>query len=504
MNNKQLRACTEHMVPAWHLAAVRCLPVETLYLRDQFFPGQDTFATPEVKITRVSDGARPLGFFTCECATARPRQLDRGYTVETFEPPSIKEKMIISPCEETFDYMTFDEDHNSPATWAQRFEDATVEGDRQMSMARKRREEWMAAQALVKGEYTVEGHQYPKRIVGFERDHNLTGEFIGKDAWDHKSMTVMRWAKQLAYIARMVSRIGCAKVDKIVLGSLAAECLICLDDWMKYVCCDHNNGGIYMPANFRVGASHLMPVDGVQNLGDVLSVGVNLCIYDEWYDGNAKDENGMPTTEPTPYVPPNGMLVIASGGMNGGNSGLQGRTLYGAIRDVHAIGMGPRGAGDVPEFFKSDVNFDLGCYESIMASKPLIVPYNINASAFFTVCSLTDEYGSQMQIRRESIKLTKAQKEAALEERVDQMKEQFADNYARTSAATEAAHQKELLKLQQEAKDANARALAAEKAAEVAAAKAGSAAGKSTGDGDSNNGKKSGGDAKPDDKQPRT
>lgn len=461
MNKSQLKACTDHITPAWHLATVDCMPVETLYLTDTFFPGMDTFDRPEVQIKRRGDGVRPLGFFTCECATGRERTLDLGYTVDTFEPASIKERMTLSPCDEVYDWLTFDEDNNNPMTWAQRFEDAAAEGDRQMAMAKRRRVEWMAAETLVKGEYVVEGHEYPKRTVGFKRDPNLTGTFEGDDAWDSKGMNIKRLGRQIAWLARLVSRIGCAKVDKITLGSVAADKLICLDDWMKWICCDNNNGGVVMPLNFRAGATHLMPVDGVQNLGDILSIGVNVCVYDEWYDGCYTDPaTGLSCPEPTPYVPPNGMIITASGAMNGGNSGLQGRTLYGAIKDVHAIGLGPRGAGDVPEFFKSDVDFDLGCLKSVMISKPLVVPYNINASAYFEVCPMTDEDTEQMEIRRDTLSAARDEREAAAEEKIDALKASLKDNYARDTAELKRQHAEEIAALRTEVEQAKQAAAA--------------------------------------------
>ena len=407
-----------YMTAQWHMGHRRCTHPETLWLTDRLYSMGTVFQQPEVRLDRHHDNNRPMSNYGyCDCDEPMPRTRSNSWTIEVLEPAMIMDRVVVNPCEKGYQYRGFAEAEGTQRGWAERFEDDTLDAQEDMVNAAARRREWLSAQTLFAGEYTMEGESdqdgnatYKKKRLLFNRDPHLEIKLEGDDAWDSKTLSIMGLITFIGYLQNLLSRVGCGqKGTKLVMGALAAQKLMALEDWMKYVCCTANSK-IVLPLNFNPAiVGQPAPLDGVRNLGDIVSLGVEVCVYDGWYTGCKSDANGNPIKAAIPYVPPNMIALVAEGGDNG----YDGYQHYGAIVDGDAAGMGATGNGDMPEFIKSEAKFVTGGRDIIYKSKPLVGAMNINASVVVEVCEMTDTAASPvMTTLLHPERLTKQQKTA--------------------------------------------------------------------------------------------
>jgi len=218
-----------------------------------------------------------------------------------------------------------------------------------------RREEVMAAEALLSGKITVSGEDYPTQIVDFQRDSLLTQALTGNTRWGQSGVKVLDDIEDWAGLVQ--SKSGAA-ARTVVMDPLA---------WRVF----KSNDKVEKLLELRRGTQTSLSIDpripgqGNDKARFAGSVGdFDFWIYNDAYvDDNGQSRNVLP-----------GYSVIL-----GSQSLLEGTRCYGVIQDEKAGYRASR------YFVKSWLEEDPAVRWLLMQSAPLMVPYRPNASFAATV-----------------------------------------------------------------------------------------------------------------------
>jgi len=149
------------------------------FLLDTFFPTIQTFDTESIDFDILKTKAK-LAPFVHPDATARPTRTG-GYETKTFKPAYIKMLEAVKPGRALKRragerYMG----EMSPEARMDAIITDVLDAQRKAILRRK---EWMAAQAVRFGQVVVEGPDYPKQIVDYDRHEDLTVTLLTTARW---------------------------------------------------------------------------------------------------------------------------------------------------------------------------------------------------------------------------------------------------------------------------------------------------------------------------------
>lgn len=294
--------------PRYLAEVVRTAPPVHTFFRDKFFTNVKTFVTKRVDIDIVKGDRRMAAF-------VHPRKggtalLDQGYSTESYAPP------LVNP----YDVTTADqlmerlpgEDLYSGMTPAQRAAQKLTDEYNRLNDAATRREEWMAATAIVEGKIPVVGEGV-NEVINFGLSNKV--KLADAAMWGGKSATIL---KNLDDWVRQVMVNGFANVDMAIMGTTA------LDKFMADA--EIKN----LLDNRRIELGLINPRDlpnGVRYIGHLnrpsLDIYESTDVYlDDWSDpGKA---------EIKPLVPDNKVILISS------NAGYM--MAYGACTYINDAG----------------------------------------------------------------------------------------------------------------------------------------------------------------------
>jgi len=329
-------------------------PVRTWFL-SMFFAITNTSNTKTVDID-VIKGKRRLAPFVAP--NRQGVMVERkGYRTDTFKPPYVKPKMITT-AEDILKRQPGNiiyAPNSSPAIMAaEQMGKDMAELDEMIT----RREEWMAAKALMDGQIRVIGEGVDKTI-DFGMDADAKPVLSGTSLWtDHTNATPLDdlndWAEQ-------TTKKSGKNVNICVMGTTA---------WRNFMKCDSvigtTGGGKNLFSMRAVDIGEINPrnlPDGSRYKGRLTEVGVDVYTYDEWY---IDDESGIEE----PLVPANKVMLGATNARCERN--------YAAIRDLGA--MAP-----MARFPKSWEENDPSERFLMVQSAPLMVPVEIDAFLSATV-----------------------------------------------------------------------------------------------------------------------
>lgn len=212
-----------------------------------------------------------------------------------------------------------------------------------------RREEWLAAQAIINGKITLSGPDYPTRVVDFGRDaqHTVT---LGVGA---------RWGdagvKPMTDIQSWIDRVRRAQfggpVNRLTVGSAVLPVLLADADVLKQL--DTQTRGTNADLNTGLRAGEY--VEYIGKLGPNLELWVNSDFYEDPDTGTA-----------TPFL--DTKTVVLTG------PNIMGVRCFGAILDEKA------GFNATPVFPKMWSQEDPSATFVMSQSAPLTVPVNPNNS----------------------------------------------------------------------------------------------------------------------------
>jgi len=184
----------------------------------QFFPGELTSTNQYIDFDEVSAGPRALAPFVSPLVQGRV-QKDRGYSTKRFEPAYVKPKDIVDPTK-LIKRRAGEALLGSITPQARR--------DAQMSQYMRehrekidRRIEWMCAQAVILGSYTVAGQDYPSVDVSFNRPAGQTVTLTGTALWTDITTGVSNPVANLQTWAQLIHSTYGYVVDRVTMGGTA-------------------------------------------------------------------------------------------------------------------------------------------------------------------------------------------------------------------------------------------------------------------------------------------
>ncbi len=276
--------------PRYLAEVVRQAPPVHTFFRDTFFTNVQTFSTERVDIELVK-GDRRMAAFVHPLVGGEILKAE-GYETKSFAPP------LINP----YDVSTADrylerlpgEDIYSGMKPAQRAAKQLVEDYMRLNDAATRREEWMAAQAIITGGIKVKGKGVSKII-----DFGLTNKISlsGNAQWGKSGAKVLN---NLEGWTDIVLHNGFSNVDMAILGKHAIRLLIGDEQVQKVM------------DNRRYNFGELSPRDlpnGVKYYGHLTNPNLDLYGYGEQYLDDWTDPE-KPVTKP--LVPENKVILISS------------------------------------------------------------------------------------------------------------------------------------------------------------------------------------------------
>jgi hypothetical protein len=341
------------------LGVIRVQPVESSYWLDNFFGRQITFDTEEIMFDRVQ-GVRRLAPFVSPVVQGRVMRT-RGFETRTFRPAYTKPKHIVDP-NRVFARAAGEALGGSSSPDA-RWNAAIAENLREERNAIQRLWNWMAAMAVIDGEVTIAGEDYPTQVVSFGRDPGLTVSLAGTARWGQADADPLGDIKDLRTLAFQK---GGAPITRLTMGLDAFDLFFAnqaVKDLLKT-----ELGAVPRTSDSQLSALG-SPGEPFEYRGVLQGANgqgrLEIYTYNEQYE----DETGATQGIMNSYD------VVGTG------SSLQGVRCFGAIRDKRA-GLQP-----LPLFPKMWDQEDPSLTYTMTQSAPLMVPGNPDNSFKITVYS---------------------------------------------------------------------------------------------------------------------
>jgi len=210
-----------------------------------------------------------------------------------------------------------------------------------------RREEWMAAQAVITGKLTLSGPDYPTRVVDFGRAANHTVTLASGSRWGESGVDVM--ADIQTWIDRVRRAPFGGPVNRLTVGAEVLPVLLADADVLKQLDTQVRGTNADLNTGLRAGEY----VEYIGKLGPNLELWVNSDFYEDPETGTA-----------TPFLDPK--TVVLTG------PNVMGVRCFGAILDEKA------GFNALPVFPKMWSQEDPSATFVMSQSAPLTVPVNPN------------------------------------------------------------------------------------------------------------------------------
>lgn len=341
------------------LGVIRVQPVESSYWLDNFFGRQITFDTEEIMFDRVQ-GVRRLAPFVSPVVQGRVMRT-RGFETRTFRPAYTKPKHIVDP-NRVF-ARTAGEALGGSSSPDARWNAAVAENLREERNAIQRLWNWMAAMAVIDGEVTIAGEDYPTQVVSFGRDAGLTVSLSGTARWGQSAADPLGDIADLRKLAFQKSGSG---ITRLTMGLDAFDLFFA--DTAVQALLKTELGAIPRTSDSQLSALG-SPGEPFEYRGVLQGANgqgrLEIYTYNEQYE----DETGATQS------------IMGSYDVVGTGNALQGVRCFGAIRDKRA------GLQALPLFPKMWDQEDPSLTYTMTQSAPLMVPGNPDNSFKITVYS---------------------------------------------------------------------------------------------------------------------
>jgi hypothetical protein len=332
------------------LGVVRVQPVESSYWLDNFFGRQINFDTEEIMFDRVTSQRR-LAPFVSPVVQGRVMRT-RGYETRTFRPAYTKPKHVVDP-NRVFSRLA-GEGITGTLSADARWNAAVAENLREERNAIQRLWNWMGAMAIIHGEVTIAGEDYPTQVVNFGRDAGLTQILTLTARWGEADADPLGDIKDLRTLAFQKSG---SPITRLTMGLDAFDRFFANEDVKKLL--EGKDVARVSDSTLSALGSPGQPFEYRGVLQGANGQGrLEIYTYNEQYE----DETGA--TQP----------FMDSNDVVGTGPGLQGTRCFGAIRDKRA------GLQALPIFPKMWDQEDPSVTYTMTQSAPLMVPGNPNNS----------------------------------------------------------------------------------------------------------------------------
>jgi hypothetical protein len=335
-------------------AVDKIMPVNT-FLRDTFFPGEDTFVTEQVLVD-FRKGQRKMAPFIAPRSKGMTIERE-GYRTDTYAPPKVAPQRPIT----TDDLMIrgMGESVFSQRTPADRQVELLAKDMRDQTDMITRREEWMAAQVLCGGNVTMHGYADRENtnveISNFNYDFTNTSALVGLNCWGNSG-------------AEVYQNIHDNRIQTMQKGGKAPTlCILGDTAYINFI----NDPDVYKKMNMYhseiIRNQPELKYDNLSYVASVPGLGMEIYTYSDWY---LDEETGLLM----PFVPLNGMIL--------GRPGMGG-FRYGAVTQLEAGQFVTIEGKRVP---KSWADEDADTRMLRITSRPVIVPTDVDDWYYGTVC----------------------------------------------------------------------------------------------------------------------
>lgn len=327
------------------LGLYREVQAPSTYWRDLCFGSVITFDTEFIDFEKIREG-RKLAPLVVPTVQGRPVYAEAS-EVTRLKPAYVKPKDAVSPDRLIRKRPT--ESLFAPSALSPQARYNAIIGDiiRVHRETIDRREEWMAAQAIIDGKVTLSGPDYPSRVVDFGRAANHTVNLTGTARWSEGTANIMGDIQ--TWIDRVRRAAFGGPVNRLTVGANVLPYLLNdakvkeqLDTQVRGTNADLNRG-------LRSGEY----VEYIGRLGPNLELWVNSDFYEDPTTGAA-----------TPFLDQDSVVLT---GPN-----VMGVRCFGAILDEKAS------FNATPVFSKMWSQEDPSATYVMSQSAPLTVPVNPN------------------------------------------------------------------------------------------------------------------------------
>lgn len=338
------------------LGLYREVPAISDYFRTLGFPSVINFTDEYIDFQKIREGRR-LAPLVLPTVQGRP-VYNEGTELTRLKAAYVKPKDPISPSRVIKRRATEALLAPNSQNPSQRFNAILGDIVRVHRQTIERREEWMAAQALIYGKLTLEAVDYPTRIVDFKRAADHTVTLVGDARWSTigtagSKANVMKDLN--AWIARVRRAPFGGPVNRVTVGTDVIEFMLQDPSVTKQL--DLLTRGT--SADLNTGLRDGSYIEYIGKLGP----NVELWVNGEYYE----EDDGTQVN----YMPKDGVLLSGPA--------IDGARCYGAILDADANFM----AQSV--FTKMWKQEDPSAVFVMSQSAPLPVPVNINNTLFAKV-----------------------------------------------------------------------------------------------------------------------
>lgn len=228
----------------------------------------------------------------------------------------------------------------------QRYQANVADIFREHAEAIQRRWEWMAAQAILYGQITISGENYPTQIIDFERDPGNSTTLTGAAQWGQPGVSIINtinaW-RQRGHEARFAG-----PFTRLTVGASAWKVMSRDAELMEQL----NTLRRGTTANFNTGIQQGLSVEYMGTIGG----GLEVYQYSDWYEDESFNVQRFMDPRDVVLTGPN----------------VQGIRAFGAIQDraaqFQALSM-------FPKMWDED---DPSATYCMTQSAPLMVPVNPN------------------------------------------------------------------------------------------------------------------------------
>ena len=329
------------------LGLYREVPAPSAYFRDLAFNQVITFEEEYIDFQKIKEG-RKLAPLVVPTVQGRAVYSEAS-SVTRLKPAYVKPKDAVNPARVIRRRPS--ESLFSPNSLSPQARYNAIIGDilRVHRETIDRREEWMAARALIDGKLTLSGVDYPTRVVDFGRAANHTVVLGVGARWGDAGV------KPMTDIQTWIDRVRRADfggpVNRLTVGSSVLPILLADADVQKQLDTQLRGSSADLNTGLRSGEY----VEYIGKLGPNLELWVNSDFYEDPDTGTA-----------TPYLDPKSVLLT---GPN-----VMGVRCFGAILDEKA------GFNAMAVFPKMWSQQDPSATYVMTQSAPLTVPVNPNNS----------------------------------------------------------------------------------------------------------------------------
>lgn len=327
------------------LAALeQMLPVRT-FLKDTFFPTENTFITKHVDID-IRKGKRRLAPYVKP--VSQGKLVDRiGFKTNSYEPPYIKPKMVTT----AQDFLTrnIGETIYGATDGPQERAEKQVGKDlAELDEMITRREETQAAELLQSGKVTVSGEGYDTVVIDYGMPATHLPVLTGTDLWtDTTNSTPL---EDLRTWKRLISKDSGLVPTDVVMAADVLDAFLAHPKVQNQLDTRRIDLGLILPEQLA---------DGVTFYGRIRDIGCDLWTYEECYI----DPAAAPTEKP--MINDNYLIMSTRRARTSVN--------YGAIQDLKA------GNAAVPRFPKSWEEEDPSVRYLMVQSAPLLALHQVDA-----------------------------------------------------------------------------------------------------------------------------